>query len=284
MWSMGLGKVRSVRSISVRNLTKLFSPSCCFYSTGKRPALYLYNSSTRAELFLIGIDHVTPRSAELVKNLIRDVRPNVVAVELCEERAKTLMAVQEEPKKLRFRDLLAIKGSLNQKLITFVIENMYADLACTGLKPGEELRVAMERAKAIGANISYIDQSIDVIIERAAQDFYLKEVWRYWLKRKEIVNQYPNFFRALRYKDISHCAEAMLKPEALQEAVEIGEKFFPGLVRAILHERNEYMVKNLREMKGSIVGVVGALHVKGMQRLWQQAETECGGERAFPIM
>lgn len=284
MWSAGLGKLRSVRSINIRNLTNSFCPFHCLYSTVKRPALYLYNSSTRAELFLIGIDHVTPRSAELVKNLITDVKPSVVAVELCEERAKSLLDGEEEHKKLSLMDFLAIKGSLSQKLITFVIQNMYADLACTGLKPGEELRVAMERGKAIGANISYIDQNIDVIIERAGQGFLLTELWRYWLKQKEVVSQYPNFFTALRYKDINHCAEAMLQPEALQEAVQIGERFFPGLVKAILHERNAYMVKNLREMKGSIVGVVGALHVNGMHKLWQQAELECGRERSLPIM
>lgn len=284
MWRVGLGKLQFVRTINTRNLTNSNSQFYCLYSTVKRPALYLYNSSTRAELFLIGVDHVTTRSAELVKNLINDVKPSVIAVELCEERAKNLLADYGERKKLSLRDFLAIKGTLSQKFITFVIQNMYADLACTGLKPGEEIRVAIERGKAIGANISYIDKNIDDIIERAAQGFVLVDVWRYWWKQKEIVSQYPNFFRALQYTDIEHCAEAMLKPEVLQEAVDIGERFFPGLVEAILHERNEHMVKNLREMKGSIVGVVGALHVKGMQKLWQQREAECRKERSFQIM
>ena len=61
--------------------------------------------------------------------------------------------------------------------------------------------------------------------------------------------------------------------------------FFLRQMKAILHDRNEYMVKNLREMRGSIVGVVGALHVEGMHKLWRAAELECSGrERFLPMI
>ena len=64
-------------------------------------------------------------------------------VELCERRAKTLLSGQSEPQRLRLRDIFKIKGGLSQKFLTYIIKNMYADLACTGLKPGEELRVSL---------------------------------------------------------------------------------------------------------------------------------------------
>lgn len=284
MWIAGACKVRSAGSFNARNTTTILLNACRFFSTNKRPALYLYNSSTRAELFLMGVDHVTPRSAEIVRNLIKDVKPNVVALELCEGRAERLMIGHKEPQKLRLRDFLAIEGSLGQKLITYVIRNMRADLACTGLKPGDETRVAMQQGKDVGAKIAFIDEDFDVIVQRAAVNFSLKELYRYWGFRKELAGQYPNFFGALRYRDINHRAEAMLKPEALKETIDIGERFFPGLVQAILHERNEHMVKSLREMKGSIVGVVGALHVRGMQKLWEEAERECKKDRALPVV
>ncbi|KAI5072593.1 hypothetical protein GOP47_0012699 [Adiantum capillus-veneris] len=284
MWRAGVGQLRLVGLPNARNITDAFLNPCRYYSINIRPALYLYNSSTRAELFLMGVDHVTLKSAEIVQNLIKDVKPHVVAVELCEGRAKRLMAGQEKPEKLRLRDFLAIKGSFGQKLITSVIRNMHVDLACTGLKPGEETRLAIQQGKDVGAKIAFIDEDFEVIIQRAADNFSLKELYRYWKDHKELNGMYPNFFGALRYKDVTHCAEAMLKPEALKEAIEIGERFFPGLVLTIVHERNEHMVKKLREMKGSIVCIVGALHVTGMQKLWEQAERKFNQNRALPIV
>ncbi|KAH7438242.1 hypothetical protein KP509_04G007000 [Ceratopteris richardii] len=283
MWSTSARRLQSIGLFYTRNGGHSTPKPCCFFSTVKRPALYLYNSSTRSELFLMGIDHVTTRSAEIVQNLIKDVRPNTVAVELCEERAQRLITGEKEPAKRSLWDLLAIQGSLGQKFITHVIRNMHADLACTALKPGKELKVAIEQGKRVGAKIAYIDESFDVIVQRAAEDFTLKGLYRYWVKNRELASQYPNFFGALRYKDINHRAEAMLRPEALKETLEIGERFFPDLVRAVVHERNEHMVKKLREMKGSVVAIVGALHVRGMQKLWDQAERDCQRDRSLPV-
>jgi uncharacterized protein YbaP (TraB family) len=44
-------------------------------------------------------------------------------------------------------------------------------------------------------------------------------------------------------------------------------------MNAVIDERNEFMVKNLREIEGTVVGVVGALHIPGMQKIWQEAES-----------
>ncbi|MCO5573086.1 hypothetical protein L7F22_026851 [Adiantum nelumboides] len=211
--------------VITRFTTNLCLHPCRFYSTNKWPAIYLTNSSTKAELFLMGVDHVTSKSAEIVRN-----------VELSEGRAEQLMAGQE-PEIVGLWNILAMKGSLGQRLITHVLHNMNADLACTGLKPVEETRAAMKKGKDVGAKIAFTDEDFEVIVQRAAEQFSLIELYRYWKDRKELSAQYPNFFGALTFKDINHCAEAMLKLEALNE------------VQAILHDRNEHMVKNLREMK-----------------------------------
>ena len=44
-------------------------------------------------------------------------------------------------------------------------------------------------------------------------------------------------------------------------------------MNAVIDERNEFMVKKLREIEGTVVGVVGALHIPGMQKIWQEAES-----------
>lgn len=250
-----------------------------FLST-ERPAVYLRNSRNRAELFLVGIDHVSPKSAQFVQTFIKDVRPNVVAVELCESRSKKLLSGEVLHKKYRFWEIFQIQGDLRQKFLTYFLRNMYAELAEMGLKPGEELRVAIEEGRALGASVSCIDQDLSVTLERAGCTISLKAVWDYLANQRTIARKYPNFCRALSHSEIPQCAEALMSRVALAEAIAMGETYFPGLVRTFLHERNEFMVKRLRELEGSIVGVVGAMHVPGMDKLWQEAELQCSSNKA----
>lgn len=43
-------------------------------------------------------------------------------------------------------------------------------------------------------------------------------------------------------------------------------------MKAILHDRNEFMIKHLRDMNGKIIAVVGLAHMEGMEKLWREAE------------
>eukprot|EP00250_Pteridium_aquilinum_P004629 c14840_g1_i1 orf=271-1143(+) len=272
MWSRGT-KLESLSLHFQREFARLLCPPCRSYCNAKRPIVQLHNSVTKANLFLVGIDHASPKSAEFVRHIIRDLMPNVVAVELCRKRGKAVLS-GEERKSMTWKDIFAIKGSLTQKLLTFIITSLYDELAATGLKPGEELRVAILEGLAIGASISYIDQNMNVTLRRAAQEFSLMELIRFFLRRRGISRQYPLLSEALSTGDALQCAEAMMDPKARAEAIEVAEKYFPGLVEAMLHERNKYMVKNLRKLQGRIVSVVGALHLEGMCKLWQETEVE----------
>ncbi|CAD7698987.1 unnamed protein product [Ostreobium quekettii] len=65
---------------------------------------YLRNAANGAEIFLIGTAHISKKSAEEVKETINFVKPDVVMVELCHDRAIRLRSGRAST----FGDLLAI--------------------------------------------------------------------------------------------------------------------------------------------------------------------------------
>lgn len=46
------------------------------------------------------------------------------------------------------------------------------------------------------------------------------------------------------------------------------------LLQALVSERNDVMVKALRNLKGKVVAIVGLAHMDGMEQLWKQANAK----------
>ena len=57
---------------------------------------YLRDLRTGNECFLIGTAHISKKSAEEVREVIRRVKPDTVMLELCEGRAKVLRKAAAE--------------------------------------------------------------------------------------------------------------------------------------------------------------------------------------------
>lgn len=209
-----------------------------------------------------------------MQNVIQRVQPDVVAVELCKGRAKNLFSRDAQFKKFSLWDIFRIAGGLKQRLFTYAVQNIYARLAATGLKPGEEFRVAILEGMALGAKLYFIDQDIKVTLKRAGQLFSLKDVLHFLCDSETVKDKYPNLYRAFTHVEILEIVEALRERRAMGECLEVLETYFPGLAKAFLHERNAFMVKKLRLMEGCIVCVVGAFHVPGMHKLWDEAELQ----------
>lgn len=239
------------------------------------PAAHLRNSQNQAELFLVGVSHVSPASASMVQKLIRDVQPDVVAVELCEARSKSWILTNSKSEKYKFWEIFGIPGGLRQKLITFTVTNMYATLQSKGIKPGEELRHAVEEGRAVGAKVAFVDRDVNVTLQRAGQHLSLKDILAFLRQQKQIEIEHHKLLTALRHAYHGNFDGPFVLQDVVADALELAEKYFPQLLKTLVDERNEYMVNELRKIEGSIVGVVGALHVSGMQRVWQEAEISC---------
>lgn len=268
-------KLESTCSYVLREFGKSLCFPCRSYSNSERPVLRLHNSVTRAELSLVGIDHVSPKSAEFVQHVIRESTPNVVAVELCKQRGTDFLSPKEW-KSMTWSDFWAREGGLGEKITEFILNEVYVRLAGKGFKPGDELRVAILEGSALGAKVVYMDQDMDVTLKRVSEEFSLWKFIQVILQRREIAREFPHMYRlCIDWKwDQLQFYESTMHPEVHEDIIKFGEKYFPGLVKSLVEERNEFMVKKLRRMRGKIVGVVGALHLDGMHKLWKDAELQ----------
>ena len=64
--------------------------------TTPKPSHYLRSSASEKEIFLVGTSHVSKRSAQETEDTIRLIKPDVIAVELCEERLDQLKEQMKE--------------------------------------------------------------------------------------------------------------------------------------------------------------------------------------------
>lgn len=271
----------------------LFSPGCCsflfrracFTSTVEGHPFpdkaqedceahfkYLRNSHNGAEVFLLGTCHASADSANSVKEMIRVIKPSAVALELCEGRARHLRS-EGQVKVLSPTDFLKLPGSLGQKAFSHSIRSLQELLKLFGINYAEEFRVALEEGDKIGANLHYIDRNIDVTLQEVKKNLSFLEITNFIMGLPQHSSQYPALFEsASEIAKMRSIEDLMRNKKILGEIFQLLEDHFPGAMKAMLHDRNEVMVKQLRVMEGKVVAVVGLAHIAGMETLWREAE------------
>jgi pheromone shutdown-related protein TraB len=215
------------------------------------------------EITLIGTAHVSRESADLVTRVIEEEKPDTVCVELCESRYKAI----KQKNRWQNTDLIKVireKKSfllLSNLLLTSFQKKIGQKL---GIKPGEEMIRAMESADSVGAHIHLADRDIRITLSRT---------WRLmglWTKMKLLAQLVTSMGEvdSIKEEDI----EKMKDKDVLETLLsEIGETL-PELRRILIDERDKYLTEKIRSAPGKrIVAVVGAGHVPGIKRDWNEA-------------
>ncbi|WP_230198919.1 TraB domain-containing protein [Enterococcus faecalis] len=115
--------------------------------------------------YLVGTNHISKESAELVKNVINEVRPACVCVELDQKRYQKYTSPEEWAK----TDI--IKIIKQNKLVMLFSNIVYGVLQRKlakekGTIQAGELIQALESAENVGADIQLIDRDIQVTFKR----------------------------------------------------------------------------------------------------------------------
>ena len=215
------------------------------------------------EITLIGTAHVSRESADLVIRVIEEEKPDTVCVELCESRYNAI----KQKNRWQNTDLIKVireKKSfllLSNLLLTSFQKKIGQKL---GIKPGEEMIRAMEAADSVGAHIHLADRDIRITLSRT---------WRLmglWTKMKLLAQLITSMGEvdSVNEEDI----EKMKDKDVLETLLsEIGETL-PELRRILIDERDRYLTEKIRSAPGKrIVAVVGAGHVPGIKREWNEA-------------
>ncbi len=117
------------------------------------------------ELILIGTAHVSKKSAEQVKEVIEEEKPDSVCVELDEGRYQSI----KDPNKWKDMDIFKV---IKEKKATLLLMNLVISSSQKrvakqfGIKPGQEMIQGIDSAKEIDAELVLADRNIQTTFAR----------------------------------------------------------------------------------------------------------------------
>ncbi|HPI91533.1 MAG TPA: TraB/GumN family protein [Deltaproteobacteria bacterium] len=208
------------------------------------------------EIIMVGTAHVSRTSVEEVRSMIRETRPDAVAVELCQAR----FDVMKNPGMWQNMDIFKV---IKEKKAAFLMANLVMSSfqrrigEKLGVKPGDEMRAAIDEAEAGGIDVVLVDRNVQVTLART---------WRsltFWEKMKLLYASLIAIFEAedLNEDDI----EKLKEKDMLTTAVEDMAKHAPTIKEVLIDERDAYMARKIADIHADrVVAVIGAGHMKGI--------------------
>ncbi|XP_024011462.1 traB domain-containing protein isoform X1 [Eutrema salsugineum] len=230
-------------------------------------------------IWLVGTSHISPESASDVERVVRTVKPDNVAVELCRSRAGIMYtsSVGEDDQNLK-SGVLSLTGTgflgavgrsldlggqtaLALRLLLAVFSSKLSSVADRPF--GDEFRAARIASEEVGAQLVLGDRPIEITLQRA---------WNS-LKWGEKLNLVMAVTRAITSS--SGISAAELKEQERDESngsLQLYERLsfsFPSLLLPLIHERDTYLAWSLKRSKAvngckTVVGVIGKGHMNGV--------------------
>lgn len=253
-------------------------------------------------LHLIGTSHIAQQSIKEIRQYIEKEQPDLVAVELDVQRAAALLQ-EERPdekkgdKKSGKREIslnqifhFGLKGYLFAKIGQYLQQKLGK---MVGVAPGAEMKTALELAQKNKIQVAFIDQPLQVTLQRFSRSLTWKEKGRFvmdllsglFFPRRQLkkLGLGKEFGKRgvgtelgkgnLGKWDLKKVPDEKIISTLIQEL----KRRYPSVYRVLVEERNKYMVRQLvhllRKHPGKkILAVVGAGHKEGMEELLLKVE------------
>lgn len=209
------------------------------------------------KITLVGTAHVSKESVEEVKETIKNIQPDCVAVELDEKRADSI----KNPSRYSQLDLVKVfKRKEGFMLLANLILSSYQRRMGlnAGVKPGDEMIAAMDAAEEAKVRCTLVDRPIQITLKRA---------WgknSFWGKCKLFAMLLSSAF-----------SKEEIAPEEIEKLKERNEmdsmmdelsESMPVIKKVLIDERDQYLASKIWESEGNnIVAVLGAGHLPGVQ-------------------
>jgi pheromone shutdown-related protein TraB len=232
------------------------------------------------EFKLIGTAHVSRESIEEVKKIISEEKPDMVCVELDEVRYNSLTQKDNWEKLNLTKVFKEGKGFL--LIANLVLAGFQRRLGKElGVKPGEEMKIAIETAKEMGIPYSLCDREVHTTLRRA---------WAscgFFSKSKLLAALLASAFTTekLSEQEIENLKNRSELDGMMNELAE----YLPSVKTVLIDERDRYLASKIwlstppeDETPKKIAAVVGAGHMQGMtahlEKLSKGEETSETGE------
>ncbi|MFH0936131.1 MAG: TraB/GumN family protein [Candidatus Woesearchaeota archaeon] len=212
---------------------------------------------TYKNLNIIGTSHIAIQSVKEVEQIILELKPNIVALELDPKRFQSL--IYKKQRKLKLKDIqkVGFKGFLFNVLGAW-IENKLGK--AVGVLPGSEMKKAVETAYKVKADLALIDQDIEITLKKLSKNLTWKEKFRFLsdiLKSLFIKNKIQFDLKKVPDEKTINILTSQVK------------KRYPSFYKVLIKDRNFFMAKALYNLMSknpnkTIVAVVGAGHEKDL--------------------
>lgn len=217
---------------------------------------------------IIGSSHISKDSVDEVRQEFQNFQPQIMAVELDSERAKSLF---EKKRKQSFNDTRKSLGVKGAAIITFLsyIQKKLGKIVNT--EPGSEMKESVIIARENKLQLELIDQKIEITLLKLSNALTFRVIMRII---KDIITA--------PFKKTPKIAIDLNKvPDEATIELMINEvkKQYPEIHRVLIDERNKIMAKRLYTLSRAhpekkILAVVGAGHKKEMIELIRKYEKE----------
>ena len=198
---------------------------------------------------VVGTAHVSRTSIDLVQEQISEFEPDIVAVELCESRLKSL----ENPSALDNEDLLSIikDGRSGMILLQSALASQQRRMGIEqGEKPGAELLRAIDIAKEMELPVELIDRDIVTTLRRA---------WKKMGFREKIRLLYSLLGEDEEEEDFD-LEEMLADQDLLSSLLEEFRTISAGAGTVLIDERDEYIASGISVIspEKKVLAVLGA--------------------------
>lgn len=210
-------------------------------------------------IYLLGTAHVSSESADEAYELIKEIKPDSVCVELDADR---LQSIKNEDHWKDTDIISVIKQKKSAFLLVNIILSAYQKRLADkfDISAGQEMIDSIRAAEEIGAKVVAVDRSLKTTFLR---------IWRklrLWDKMKLL---YAILFSFADDEDITQEDLEQLKTQdMLESALSDLSESFPSLKKYLVDERDIFLSQSIKNAPGNlIVAVVGAAHTPGINKM-----------------
>eukprot|EP01025_Chloroclados_australasicus_P050433 TRINITY_DN5792_c0_g1_i1.p2 TRINITY_DN5792_c0_g1~~TRINITY_DN5792_c0_g1_i1.p2 ORF type:complete len:217 (-),score=19.68 TRINITY_DN5792_c0_g1_i1:490-1140(-) len=209
--------------------------------------------------------------------MIKLVKPTTVMVELDAKRAEHLMSDKSRPDPIRSAIQRFLTGgstfNLTAEVFRTGVESLYSFMKQSGLQPGKEMKVAIEEAKRIKANVVYGDKDVESTVQNIAKRVSIFDLPKLLISSSRKVPVDLDLAEVQQARNpIEAYTEALKNRRYARLLLDYMRETTPEIVHVLIDERDEHMTQVLRGLKGRVVAVVGLAHMDGIERQWQKFE------------
>ena len=205
-------------------------------------------------LYLIGTSHISEESVKEVEDVITNLQPNVVALELDRTRYIQMNSKQQRRLKLSNLRFLGFKAFILNIFGAWLERRLGKKV---GTEPGSEMKKAIELAEKFNIEIALIDQDIKLTLNKLIARLTRKEKFNFL---KDLI---------LGSEDYDFNIKKVPSNTQINKIINNLKIKYPSFYLTVIKERNEIMAKNLYKLMNinndkKVVGIVGAGHERAI--------------------